>query len=68
MQWEKRSPYFVESACGRYRISKAGPQGRVKYTAWVDTGQAWEMLGVTTDRHKAAALCDAHLEGSGHAN
>lgn len=39
MKWNPKDPYYIESTCGHYRISKSHVRGVAKYTPWIRTGR-----------------------------
>lgn len=68
------SPWCTKSACGRYSISKNGPDFYRSYSAWYTTAPAeskfksGELLGVARDgseaemRAAAKAMCQKHAD------
>lgn len=59
LHWRQASDYHVESACGRFSISKAFVGERVNYTLWLrrtnDTGPKRISDHQTYEAAKAAA-------------
>lgn len=62
MIWERKSKYFANSGCGRYRVSVTRHDEDYKYSAWVISGS--KCLGVFDNSSAAKLVCEQHWSRS----
>jgi hypothetical protein len=66
MKFNVKDKWYMESDCGKYRISKSFVFAMVKYTAWhrehIVDGQRKpsKMLGVSDDKLECIKWCQEH--------
>jgi hypothetical protein len=60
LQWaERQDPYYLDSVCGRYRVSAQRVGQLIIYTAWRKERDGWEWMMQGPDAAHCRQICNA---------